>query len=154
MKPTLRSAAYALDSQLPNPTSPWELEKRWHRINGTDSGNRWECSSKLLWTLLKAPLIPSTLVSLVPSKYLFQTTVPDCLALSVSNPWSLRPSSIRFSCSSCLCGSMVPKSNEDHKILEMAQAMGHLMKVDEGMGLPRERICIYWGDQDWTSGPQ
>ena len=90
MKVRSPDVACALDRLLPDSTCSWGLEVRWCRINSTDSGNRWECCSKLIRMLLQAPLIPSTHTSLVSRKHLFQTAV--------------RQSSIRSSCRSCLCG--------------------------------------------------
>jgi hypothetical protein len=49
--------ACALDSPPPNSTCPWCLGMSWHRVNDTDSGNRWETCSKLIWALLLPPTL-------------------------------------------------------------------------------------------------
>ena len=86
---------HTLTHLLPDPTCRG-LEVRWHRVNDTDSRSRKETPAAS--SLNTAASSFNTLYpcpALVPRKHLFQTAVPDYLALSVSNPWSLRKSSIR-----------------------------------------------------------
>jgi len=102
------SVACALDYSLPNPTCPWGL-MRWHRVNNTDSGSRWEMPQQAhLNTAVSSfnilhpcPIGPKKASPLNSSS---QSAAIVC----TSSPWSLRQSSIRSSCRRCFCGCMAP----------------------------------------------
>ena len=74
----------------------------------TDSGSRWE-TVQLVWTLLPAPLIPSTCVLIGPKKAsLLNSSSWSAGIVCTTNPWSLRQSSIRSSGRKCFCGLVAP----------------------------------------------
>ena len=101
--------AYALCNSLPNSSCPWGLAMSWHRVNNTDPWSRWETLQQALWTLLQAPLIPSTRIPIGPKKAsLLNSSSWLAGIICTSNRWSLRQSSIRSSCRRCFCGCLAP----------------------------------------------
>ena len=99
-----RGVACAWDHPLPNPTCPWVLKEKWCRINNTDSRSRWVTMQQTLLntaarsfnTLHPCPICSKKASLLNSSSWLAGI-------VCVSNSWSLRKSSIRYSCRRCLC---------------------------------------------------
>jgi hypothetical protein len=86
---------------------PWGPEVSWCRVHYTDSRSRWETLQQA--HLNAAPSSFNTLhpCPIGPKKASFLNSSPWLPGI-ISNPWSLRQSSIRSSCRRCFCGSVAP----------------------------------------------